>query len=59
METVEYRDQDPQSGGISRNELLQPIKGFRISPLQRSLWLRQQDSQAYRAQCAILIEIEV
>jgi hypothetical protein len=33
METVEYRGQDPQSGGISRNELLQPIKGFRISPL--------------------------
>ena len=34
------------------------IEGFRLSPQQKRLWLLQQagESQAYRAQCAILIE---
>jgi len=34
------------------------IEGFRISPQQKCLWLLQQagNSQAYRAQCAVIIE---
>lgn len=32
------------------------IQGFRLSPQQQRLWLFQQDSTAYRAQCAILLE---
>jgi amino acid adenylation domain-containing protein len=32
------------------------INGFRLSPHQQRLWLIQQDSQAYRAQCALLLE---
>ena len=35
---------------------MQTINGFRLSPQQKYLWLLQQDSPAYRAQCAILIE---
>ncbi|YAF98100.1 MAG: amino acid adenylation domain-containing protein [Nodularia sp. CChRGM 3473] len=31
------------------------IEGFRLSPQQKSLWLLQQDSDVYRAQCSILI----
>src|SRR5258706_4700255 len=34
----------------------QVIEGFRLSPQQTRLWLKQQDSNAYHAQCAILIE---
>jgi amino acid adenylation domain-containing protein len=34
----------------------QTIEGFRLSPQQKRLWLLQQDSLAYRAQCAIRIE---
>lgn len=32
------------------------IEGFQLSPQQKRLWLLQQDSAAYRAQLAILIE---
>lgn len=32
------------------------IQGFELSPQQKRLWLLQQDSQSYCAQCAILIE---
>ena len=32
------------------------IEGFRLSPQQKRIWRLQQDSQAYNAQCAILIE---
>lgn len=32
------------------------IEGFQLSPQQRRLWLLQQQSQAFYAQCAILIE---
>ncbi|MGB3204152.1 MAG: amino acid adenylation domain-containing protein [Crinalium sp.] len=32
------------------------INGFRLSPQQKRVWLLQQDSLAYRVQCAILIE---
>ncbi|MBW4647068.1 MAG: amino acid adenylation domain-containing protein [Goleter apudmare HA4340-LM2] len=32
------------------------IKGFKLSPQQKRLWLQQQNSTAYRAQLAILIE---
>jgi len=32
------------------------INGFRLSPQQGRLWLLQQDSLAYRAQCALLLE---
>ncbi|MEG5038373.1 MULTISPECIES: amino acid adenylation domain-containing protein [unclassified Microcoleus] len=35
---------------------MQTINGFRLSPQQKYLWLLQQDSPAYRAQCAILVE---
>ncbi|MBD1902831.1 amino acid adenylation domain-containing protein [Trichocoleus sp. DQ-A3] len=35
---------------------MQTINGFRLSPQQKYLWLLQQDSAAYCAQCAILIE---
>ncbi|MFE1744013.1 amino acid adenylation domain-containing protein [Coleofasciculus sp. H7-2] len=35
---------------------MQTINGFRLSPQQRYLWVLQQDSAAYCAQCAILIE---
>jgi amino acid adenylation domain-containing protein/thioester reductase-like protein len=35
---------------------MQTINGFRLSPQQKYLWLLQQDSGAYCAQCAILIE---
>ncbi|MEP0752181.1 amino acid adenylation domain-containing protein [Trichocoleus sp. Lan] len=35
---------------------MQTINGFRLSPQQNYLWLLQQDSAAYCAQCAILIE---
>jgi len=34
----------------------QIIKGFRLSPQQKHLWLLQQNSSAYCAQCAIQIE---
>lgn len=34
----------------------QTIKGFRLSPHQKRLWLLQQDSSAYLTQCSILIE---
>jgi len=34
----------------------QVIEGYRLSPQQRRVWQLQQDSQAYKAQCAILIE---
>ena len=32
------------------------IEGFRLSPQQKHLWLLQQESLAYRAQCAVLLE---
>ena len=32
------------------------INGFRLSPQQERLWLLQQETPAYRAQCAILLE---
>ena len=32
------------------------IEGFRLSPQQRRLWLLQEDSPAYRTQCALLFE---
>jgi amino acid adenylation domain-containing protein len=32
------------------------VTGFRLSPQQERLWLLQQNSPAYRAQCAILLE---
>lgn len=35
---------------------MQTLEGFRLSPQQRHLWLLQQDSEAYRASCAIQIE---
>ncbi|MEP6515218.1 non-ribosomal peptide synthetase family protein [Microcoleus vaginatus] len=38
---------------------MQTINGFRLSPQQKYLWLLQQDSPAYRAQCAILLEGEL
>lgn len=34
----------------------QQIEGFRLSPQQKHLWLLQQDSFAYRTQCAICLE---
>jgi amino acid adenylation domain-containing protein len=37
----------------------QLIKGFKLSPQQERLWPAQQASNAYRAQCAILIEGEL
>ena len=32
------------------------VQGFQLSPQQRRLWSLQQDSNAYQAQCAILLE---
>jgi amino acid adenylation domain-containing protein len=32
------------------------IQGFQLSPQQKRLWSLQQDSNAYQAQCAILLE---
>jgi amino acid adenylation domain-containing protein/FkbM family methyltransferase len=32
------------------------VEGFRLSPQQKHLWLLQQGSPAYRAQCAILLK---
>lgn len=32
------------------------VEGFQLSPQQKGLWLAQQKSQAYRAQCAVSIE---
>src|SRR5438128_615680 len=32
------------------------IEGFRLSPQQRNLWLIQKKSQAFRSECAILID---
>jgi amino acid adenylation domain-containing protein len=37
----------------------QLLKGFRLSPQQGRLWSAQQSSNAYRAQCAMLIEGEL
>jgi amino acid adenylation domain-containing protein/FkbM family methyltransferase len=37
----------------------QVVEGYRLSPQQKQIWLLQQDSQAYNAQCAILIEGEL
>ena len=34
----------------------QTLEGFRLSPQQKRLWLLQQDSLTYRAQCAIQLE---
>jgi len=34
-------------------------KGYRLSPQQNQVWRLQQDSQAYTAQCAILIEGDI
>jgi amino acid adenylation domain-containing protein/thioester reductase-like protein len=34
----------------------QTLEGFRLSPQQKHLWSLQQDSVAYRAQCAILLQ---
>jgi amino acid adenylation domain-containing protein/non-ribosomal peptide synthase protein (TIGR01720 family) len=36
--------------------MLQQIQGFRLSPQQRHIWSLQQQSAAYCAQCAILVE---
>jgi amino acid adenylation domain-containing protein/FkbM family methyltransferase len=33
----------------------QAIEGFKLSPQQRRIWLLQQESPAYRVQCAILL----
>src|SRR5262245_50602061 len=35
------------------------LQGFRLSPQQRRIWLLQQDSQVYRAQCAIQLKGDV
>ncbi|MEW6491000.1 MAG: amino acid adenylation domain-containing protein [Cyanobacteriota bacterium] len=35
---------------------MQTLQGFRLSPQQKRLWLLHQDSEAYRASCAIQIE---
>ena len=35
------------------------IEGFRLAPQQKRLWRLQKDSQAYYAQCAILIEGDI
>ena len=32
------------------------IEGFRLSPQQERLWLLQQDNDAYRAHCSILLK---
>ena len=40
-------------------ETAQVVEGYRLSPQQKQIWLLQQDSQAYNAQCAILIEGEL
>jgi amino acid adenylation domain-containing protein len=32
------------------------IKGFQLSPQQKRVWLLQQESLAYRSQCAVMIE---
>src|SRR6185436_3034917 len=34
----------------------QSIEGFRLSPQQKRVWSLQQESPAYRIQCAILLE---
>lgn len=34
----------------------QVIEGFRLSPQQTRLWFEQHDSNAYHAQCTILID---
>jgi len=34
----------------------QILEGFRLSPQQRRVWLLQQDSPVYHAQCAVLLE---
>jgi amino acid adenylation domain-containing protein/FkbM family methyltransferase len=34
----------------------QEIEGFRLSPQQHRVWLLQQDSTSFHAQCAVLIE---
>ena len=34
----------------------QILEGFRLSPQQKRLWLLQQNSSAYRAQCAVQVE---
>src|ERR1700682_3308849 len=36
--------------------MVSQIQGFRLSPQQSHLWKLQQESHAYHAQCAILIE---
>lgn len=36
--------------------MLGQIEGYRLSPLQKQLWLLQQDGSPYRSQCAIRIE---
>ncbi|WP_020479986.1 non-ribosomal peptide synthetase [Mastigocladopsis repens] len=36
--------------------MLSDLSGFRLSPQQKRLWLLQQESSTYVAQCAILIE---
>ncbi len=38
---------------------VETIEGFRLSPQQKRLWLLQQDSCVYRAQCAILLAGEI
>ena len=32
------------------------IEGFKLSPQQARLWFEERDSNAYHAQCALLIE---
>jgi NRPS condensation-like uncharacterized protein len=40
----------------SMQKTAQVVEGYRLSPQQKQVWLLQQNSQAYNAQCAILIE---
>ena len=39
--------------------MVSQIEGYRLSPQQLHLWLLQQESNAYRSQCAVLLEGEL
>src|SRR2546429_4935444 len=39
-----------------KNNVQQTLEGFRLSPQQARLWLLQQQSNAYRASCSLVIE---
>src|SRR5436305_12537240 len=50
-----WTDKHPPARGRGVN-MTPKTQGFQLSPQQKRLWLLQQDSRAYRAQCAVLIE---